>query len=92
MVRGTGNPAAGLVLASGLPLLHPEEQVFSAMLDGWRNQQLARNLAVSTVDGREVKVRAFARHATCSRGSGRRSWLMSGSATCARCTAAPGPR
>ena len=64
MVRGAGNPgAAGLVLAGGLPLLRPEEQVFSAMLDGWRNQQLARNLALSTVDGREVKVRAFARHA-----------------------------
>lgn len=33
------------------------------MLDGWRNQQLARNLALSTINGRERKVRAFAAHA-----------------------------
>jgi len=61
--RGAVRPgAAGLVLAGGLPLLHPQEQVFDAMVDGWRNQQLARNLAASTVAGREEKVRAFARH------------------------------
>ncbi|MCI2424368.1 site-specific integrase [Saccharopolyspora sp. K220] len=54
---------ARLYLADGVPLLHPEEQVFAAMLDGWRNQQLARNLALSTIDGREKAVRAFARHA-----------------------------
>ena len=30
------------------------------MLEGWRNQQLARNLARSTVEGRENTVRAFA--------------------------------
>ena len=50
-------------LVDGVPLLRPEEQVFSAMLDGWRNQQLARNLAFSTVEGRERVVRAFAVHA-----------------------------
>lgn len=55
--------AAGLHLAGGLPLLRPEEQVFNAMLDGWRDQQLARNLQVSTVTGREQAVRAFAGHA-----------------------------
>jgi integrase/recombinase XerC len=27
-----------------VPLLYPEEQVFQAMLDGRRNEQLARNL------------------------------------------------
>jgi len=32
-------------------------------LDGWRNQQLARRLAFSTVEGRERAVRAFAAHA-----------------------------
>jgi site-specific recombinase XerD len=64
MGRGDGIPgAAGLVLAGGLRLLHPEEQVLEAMLEGWRNQQLARNLAMSTVEGREERVRAFARHA-----------------------------
>jgi integrase/recombinase XerC len=46
-----------------VPLLHPGEQVFAAMLDGWRAQQLARNLAFSTVGRREAMVRAFAVHA-----------------------------
>jgi integrase/recombinase XerC len=54
---------AGLYLAGGLPLLRPDEQVFDAMLAGWRDQQLARNLAVSTVTAREQAVRAFAVHA-----------------------------
>jgi hypothetical protein len=40
--------------------LRPAEQVFDAMLDGWSNQQLARNLAVSTVEGRQSAVKAFA--------------------------------
>jgi site-specific recombinase XerD len=44
-------------------LLHPEEQVFAAMLDGWRNQQLARNLGFGTIESRERVVRAFAAHA-----------------------------
>ncbi len=55
--------ASSLYLVGGLPLLHPEEQVFEAMLEGWRNQQLARNLAYSTVQSRERQVQAFARHA-----------------------------
>ena len=55
--------SAGLHLAGGVPLLRPEEQVFTAMLDGWRNQQLARRLAFSTVQARERAVRAFAVHA-----------------------------
>ncbi len=54
---------ARLHLADGVPLPRPEEQVFEAMLDGWRNQQLARNLTLSTVNGRGRKVRAFAAHA-----------------------------
>jgi hypothetical protein len=33
-----------------VPLLHPQEQVFTAMLDGWRNQQLAVNLAFATIE------------------------------------------
>ena len=43
--------SAGLHLAAGVPLLRPAEQTFEAMLDGWRNQQLARRLAFSTVEG-----------------------------------------
>lgn len=54
--------SARLQLAAGVPLLRPDEQVFEAMLTGWRNQQVARNLAFSTIEGREKRVRAFARH------------------------------
>lgn len=52
--------AASLHLVDGVSLLRPEDQVFSAMLAGFANQQLARNLARSTVEGRESTVRAFA--------------------------------
>jgi integrase/recombinase XerC len=55
--------AASLVLVDGVPLLHPETQVFEAMLEGWRNQGAARNLAVSTLTTREGQVRRFADHA-----------------------------
>lgn len=55
--------AAGLDLADGIGLLRPEEQVFSAMLEGWRHQQLARNLSIATIAVRERAVRAFAVHA-----------------------------
>jgi len=59
-----GTPgSAGLHLAAGVPLLHPGEQVFAAMLEGWRAQQLARNLALATAVRREAMVRAFAAHA-----------------------------
>lgn len=61
--NGFERGAVGLHLIGNLPLLRPEEQVFTAMLDGWRNQQLARNLAFSTIEGRENAVRAFTRHA-----------------------------
>ena len=55
--------AAKLLLVGGVPLLHPEPQVFEAMIEGWRNQMLARNLAASTITGREKQVRAFQAHA-----------------------------
>jgi integrase len=55
--------AARLYLADGVALFRPEERVFEAMLDGWRNQQLARNLAFSTIDKRQRRLRAFAVHA-----------------------------
>lgn len=38
--------SARLYLIDGLPLLRPDEQVFEAMIRGWRNQQLARNLSL----------------------------------------------
>ena len=60
--HGSAPGAAGLHLANGVPLLRPEEQVFEAMLDGWRNQQLARNLALSTIEKRARRLRAFFAH------------------------------
>ena len=55
--------AARLRLANGVPLLRPEEQVFTAMLQGWRHQQLARNLSLATIAVRERAARALAAHA-----------------------------
>ena len=59
-LNGMAPGAARLHLADGVALLRPEEQVFTAMLAGFANQQLARNLARTTVEGRENTVRAFA--------------------------------
>ena len=80
--------AAGLHLAAGLRLLRPEEQVFAAMLDGLAQPAAgpqpgagARSRPGSARCGRSPRTRAR------SRGSGRRSWSMSGSVTCARSAA-----
>ncbi len=54
--------AARLLVVDGVSLLRPEEQVFAAMLARFASQQLARNLARSTVEGRESTVKAFAAH------------------------------
>jgi hypothetical protein len=59
LVRGS----AALRLAGGVSLLRADEQVFAAMMEGWADQQLARNLAVSTVVKGAATVRAFAAHA-----------------------------
>lgn len=40
-------------------LLRPDEQVFEAMLAGWRDQQLARSLAPGTIGPRLAMVRRF---------------------------------
>ncbi|WBB91801.1 hypothetical protein [Verrucosispora sp. WMMC514] len=42
--------------------LRPEEAVLAAMLDGWRLPQVARNLALATVEARLRMIRAFAGH------------------------------
>jgi len=51
--------SAGMVLEGGVALLHPDEQVFQAMLQGWRRQQLARNLSFVTVESNQALVRRF---------------------------------
>lgn len=61
--EGLAPGSARLHLVDGIALLRPDEQAFTAMLDGWRNQQLARRLAFATVESRERAVRAFAAHA-----------------------------
>lgn len=60
---GRAPGAAALHLVPGVPLLRADEQVFAAMLDGWADQQLARNLAVPTIAKRAAAVKAFAAHA-----------------------------
>ena len=55
--------AARLHLADGIPLLCPEGQMFTAMLEGWRHQHLAGNLALATITARERAAHAFAVHA-----------------------------
>ncbi len=63
MGLATAPGAASLQLVDGVALLRPDERVFAAMLDGWRAQQLARNLAFGTIDGRISVVRSFTSHA-----------------------------
>jgi site-specific recombinase XerD len=53
--------AAHLVLAPDVRLLHPEEQVLEAMLDGWATQQHSRLLAPATIEPRLKTVRRFVR-------------------------------
>jgi site-specific recombinase XerD len=61
--EGHAPGAAALQLVPGVRLLRPDEQVFTAMVEGWASQQLARNLAPGTIAKREQAVRAFAAHA-----------------------------
>ena len=51
--------AASLQLVSGVALLRPDDVVFAAMLAGWRDQQAARNLSLSTIAARLRVIRAF---------------------------------
>lgn len=53
MFSGVGAPgAARLHMVDGSVLLRPAEQVFEAMLEGFANQQLAREPARTTAEGR----------------------------------------
>jgi integrase/recombinase XerD len=44
---------------AGVRYLNPADQIFDEMLEGWRNQQLSRNLAFSTIEQRLALVRGF---------------------------------
>jgi len=49
-------------LVQSLPVLRPDEQVLQGMLDGWRNQQLSRNLQFATIEQRMRCVQRFIDH------------------------------
>ncbi|MBB1036827.1 tyrosine-type recombinase/integrase [Dietzia natronolimnaea] len=49
-------------LVSAVRPLHPEEQTVAEMLQGWRNQQLSRNLRFETIDARIKQVERFIDH------------------------------
>ena len=55
--------AAHLHVVQGAALLHPEDRVFEAMLEGWRTQQTSRYLNAMTVRQRDAQVRRFQRWA-----------------------------
>lgn len=49
-------------LVEAVPVLRPDEQVLEKMLEGWRNQQLSRNLQFATIDQRLRMVERFMAH------------------------------
>ena len=58
---GGGPGAAAMHLVAGVGLLHPDVQVFEAMLAGWATQQRSRYLAEVTVTQRLQMLRRFQR-------------------------------
>ena len=54
--------AASLVLVSGAEMLRPDAPTFTAMWEGWRRQQLSRNLTVATIDAGASLVSRFQVH------------------------------
>jgi integrase/recombinase XerC len=62
VARGEVAGAASLVLVSGAELLRPDLQLFDAMLVGWRDQQLSRNLAPGTVEAGASVIARFQIH------------------------------
>jgi integrase/recombinase XerC len=51
--------ASNVVPLRALPREDLDERTLDEMLLGWRNQQLARNLAFATINAREVEIRRF---------------------------------
>jgi integrase/recombinase XerD len=49
-------------VVGSVPLLHPEAQTVEEMLEGWRNQQMCRNLGHDTIAGRIRLVERFVEH------------------------------
>ncbi len=64
MARSGGADLTGsarLHLVAGAALLYPDEQLFDAMVDGWRAQQTSRYLSPLTLRQREGQLRRFQR-------------------------------
>lgn len=59
--RSVAGVASQLFVVGASVLLRPDEQVFEAMLGGWRDQQLSRNLSTDTITARVDLVRRFQR-------------------------------
>ncbi|GAB2329475.1 tyrosine-type recombinase/integrase [Streptomyces griseoincarnatus] len=60
---GLSDASARLVLLQGVTLLHPEDAVFDAMLEGWARQQRGgRRLQPDTIKDRQSVVRRFSEH------------------------------
>lgn len=51
-----------MYVVGSVPVLHPESQTVDEMLEGWRNQQLCRNLDHDTIAGRVRLVERFIEH------------------------------
>lgn len=63
MARKSPAPGSASLHLVGRPLvLHPAEQMFQGMLDGWRDQQMARGLSFTTIDKGQKIVRRFQAH------------------------------
>jgi hypothetical protein len=72
---------------TGTQLTRPDSRVFSAMLEGWRNQQQARNFALATIDARARAAHSLAHQAdACVR-----DWSSEALAGCRTRYAAPAP-
>jgi hypothetical protein len=72
-VDGSGR----VYVVGSVPLLHPEAQTVKEMLEGWRNQQLCRNLDHETIAGRIRIVQRFVEVTNEFPGRGHRRWLRS---------------
>ncbi|MFJ6752168.1 tyrosine-type recombinase/integrase [Streptomyces sp. NPDC091266] len=60
---GLREASAQLVLLQGVSLLHPEDAVFEAMVEGWgRQQRGGRRLQPDTISDRQSMVRRFAEY------------------------------
>lgn len=59
-MTGLSDASAKLLLLDGVALLHPEDAVFDAMLEGWARQQRGgRRLQTKTVNDRQQVIRRF---------------------------------